>query len=306
MRRIFTIGETVYDVIFKNGQAVSSTAGGSMLNTSISLGRLGLPVSFISEIGMDTIGEMILQFLEHNGINTSTVYRFSEGKTALALAFLDENENADYTFYKVYPTKRLKINLPEIMPNDILLFGSFLSITEEVREPLMIVLNAAKEKGAIFIYDPNFRKPHLKELPFIKKYIHENILFADIVRGSNEDFELIFGTKNADDTFKVISKIRCPILIYTEGNKPVEVRKEGMNLSIPVPEIKLKSTIGAGDTFNSGIIYKLFSDGIEKKSIGTLSSESWRDIIDTSIKFAGKVCQSYDNFISLETAKQFR
>ena len=41
MRKIYTIGETVLDIIFKNGQPVASKAGGSMLNTAVSLGRRG-------------------------------------------------------------------------------------------------------------------------------------------------------------------------------------------------------------------------------------------------------------------------
>ena len=60
-----------------------------MLNTSVSLGRLGLPVSFISEIGEDHVGLNIVDFLIENNVDTSFVYRFRDGKTALALAFLN-------------------------------------------------------------------------------------------------------------------------------------------------------------------------------------------------------------------------
>ena len=63
MKKIYTIGETVYDIIFKNCQPIAAKAGGSMLNSSVSLGRLGLPVSFISEIGKDQVGGFIFVFL---------------------------------------------------------------------------------------------------------------------------------------------------------------------------------------------------------------------------------------------------
>ena len=53
MRKIYAIGETVCDLIFKDDKPLAAKAGGSMLNASISLGRLKLPVNFISEFGND-------------------------------------------------------------------------------------------------------------------------------------------------------------------------------------------------------------------------------------------------------------
>ncbi|MCD4705445.1 carbohydrate kinase, partial [bacterium] len=163
MQTIHTIGETLYDIIFKNNQPVSAKAGGAMLNTSVSLGRLDVPISFVSEIGEDQVGDLILDFLKNNNVDTNSIFRFRDGTTALALAFLDESENASYTFYKNYPDIRLDIKFPKINKNDIVLFGSFFAITHEVREKLLNFIKNAKEAGAIIIYDPNFRKPHIKD-----------------------------------------------------------------------------------------------------------------------------------------------
>ena len=70
MRKIFGIGETVLDIIFKDGQPQAAKAGGSVLNSAVSMGRMGLPVSFISEYGLDDVGELIDNFLNENGVNT--------------------------------------------------------------------------------------------------------------------------------------------------------------------------------------------------------------------------------------------
>ena len=88
MRKIYGIGETVLDIIFKGDQPQAAKAGGSVLNSVTSMGRMGLPVSFISEYGIDDVGELIDTFLNENGVNTSAVHRFSNGSTSLALAFL--------------------------------------------------------------------------------------------------------------------------------------------------------------------------------------------------------------------------
>ena len=98
MRKIYGIGETVLDIIFKDGQPQAAKAGGSVLNSVVSMGRMGLPVSFISEYGQDDVGILIDGFLKDNGVDTSSVHRFHDGSTSLALAFLDEKKRCTLHF----------------------------------------------------------------------------------------------------------------------------------------------------------------------------------------------------------------
>jgi fructokinase len=103
MPTVFTIGETILDIIFENGQPVAAKAGGSMLNSAVSLGRCGLQVEMLTELGEDKIGEMVKGFLNDNGVGTLFL-KLAEGfKTPVSLAFLDEKGNAQYSFYKQYP-----------------------------------------------------------------------------------------------------------------------------------------------------------------------------------------------------------
>ena len=113
MRKIYGIGETVLDIIFKDSQPQAAETGGSVLNSVVSIGRMGLPVCFISEYGIDDCGELVDNFLKHNGVDSSFVYRYKNANTSLALAFLDSAKNdAHYSFYKDFPGKRLDIDFP--------------------------------------------------------------------------------------------------------------------------------------------------------------------------------------------------
>ncbi len=306
MRKIYTIGETVYDIVFKSGKPVTAIPGGAMLNSSVSLGRLGLPVSYITELGNDEVGNMIFDFLNNNGVETSFVYRFEDGKTALSLAFLDEDEKASYSFYKQYPEKRLASGIPGQGEDDIVLFGSFFSLSDEVRVPLLSFIRKATGNSSIVIYDPNYRKPHGSELPHLKDYLKENISFADIVRGSDEDFRFICGAKNADEAFDFVRNSGCSILIFTTGDKNVEFRSEKLSFSVPVPEINIVSTIGAGDNFNAGIISGLFNSRIGIQNLNEVGLDLWRSIIEIGISFGSNVCGSYQNYISTELADEIR
>lgn len=305
MRKIYGIGETVFDIIFKNGQPQAAKPGGAMLNSTVSLGRIGLPAYFISEYGKDSVGNLIDDFLRVNGVRSDFVYRFTEGKTGLALAFLNERNDATYSFYKHYPDKRLDIEFPEVVQDDIILSGSIYAITSEIRERFRMFTKYAKKKRALLIYDPNFRPTHSSDLSRVLPLIIENMETAAIVRGSDEDFKNIFKCKTADEAWSVAGKY-CQCIVYTASSEGVYVRTPGFSGRFPVEKITPVSTIGAGDNFNAGMIAALYRDGITYDKIEKMGEKEWSRIISTGVKFATEVCLSYENYISGEFAEQFK
>jgi fructokinase len=305
MRKIYTIGETVLDILFKNNLPFTAKAGGSCLNSAVTLGRLKMPVYFLGEYGMDEVGSIIDSFLKQNNVSTQYVYRYYDGKSTLALAFLNENNDASYDFYKIYPVNRLMMDFPEIQQDDIILFGSIYAVTLEVRGKLMEFIRQANKKKAIVIYDPNFRKQHLHELHKLKPFILENMAHADIVRGSNEDFSFILGADHADEAYAETVK-HCSNLLYTANKSGVYVRTSQVTQTFPVVTIDPVSTIGAGDNFNAGVAYSLIRYNIMYKDLENLDERMWESIVETAVAFATHVCLSYDNYISEEFAEQFR
>jgi len=305
MRKIYGIGETVFDIIFKNGQPQAAKAGGSVLNSLVSMGRIGLPVSFISEYGRDEVGSLIDNFLIDNGVNTSIVHRFTEGSTALALAFLNEKNDATYTFYKDFPGKRLDIVFPEIKNDDIVQCGSFYAIWPEIREKFKRFISDAKSKGALILYDPNFRKTHLSELKILKPLIIENIEMATLVRGSDEDFLNVFGAKNADEAWDIV-RTYCKCLVYTANVEGVYVRTSSFSGKFPVKKISPVSTIGAGDNFNAGMLTSIYKNKISAIQLENTGEKEWSKIIGTAVDFATHVCLSYENYISQEFANEIK
>ena len=297
MSKIYTIGESLLDIIFKNKQPITSKAGGSMLNSAISLGRLNMDVSHISDIGKDAAGNLIDEFLEINNVKTTNITKYDCVKTTLALAFLDNNNNASYSFYKDNPNERF-LNIPEFKENDILLFGSNYAITKEIRNAIVEILCAAKQAKTIIIYDPNFRKNHLNVLNEVEDFIDENISYASIVKASDEDIENIFGINNMQEAYNIIKTAGCNNLIITENKKGVSLFTKNSMKHYDVPEINPVSTIGAGDSFSAGIIYALDKLALTNSDINNINILLWDKIIETGIAFASDVCMSYENYIS--------
>ena len=305
MRKIYAIGETLLDIIFKNNQPKTAKPGGAMLNSVISVGRMDLPVYFISEYGLDDSGNLIDSFLKDNGVSTTYVNRYDDANTALALAFLDEKNDAHYTFYKNRPSRELNTGFPKIEKNDIILCGSFYSIWKEIRTMFKGFISGAREKGALIIYDPNFRKSHLSELSDLKPMIFENMKMANIVRGSDEDFETIFGAKSANEAYNALKKY-CPQMVYTANTEGVYVRTPSFSGKFPVRRITPVSTIGAGDNFNAGMITSIYNNNISVGQLGNLTENDWEKVVSLAVEFATDVCLSYDNYISIELAKKLK
>ncbi|MGE5406636.1 MAG: carbohydrate kinase family protein [Methanosarcina sp.] len=302
MRKIYGIGETVLDIIFKNGQPQAAKAGGSVLNSAVSMGRMKLPVSFISEYGRDHVGKIIDEFLEINGVDTSNVHRYTDGSTSLALAFLNEKNDAQYDFYKNFPEKRLDIEFPRIYENDIVQCGSFFAIWPEIREKFRAFIESANKSGALILYDPNFRKSHLSDLATLKPLVIENMKYASLLRGSDEDFANIFDADSPDKAWKEVSSY-CNALVYTANAEGVYVRTPSFSGKFPVQKINPVSTIGAGDNFNAGMLTSIYRNNILKNDLVNLGEKDWRNIIETAVAFATHVCMSYENYISEEFAK---
>jgi fructokinase len=305
MRNVYAIGESLVDIIFSKGQPQAAKAGGSMLNTAVSLGRVGLPVFLITEYANDDVGNLIDGFLNENNVSTRHTARYDDGKTALALAFLDEKNDASYTFYKQYPKKRLVIDSPSITGEDMFLYGSIYSVTREIRTQFMKLVKSASAVKALLLYDPNFRKAHLHELKELKPLIIQNLGFASIIRASDEDCRNIFNTSGPDESWKTIREY-CQCLVYTANAEGVYVRTNSFSGNFPVKKIKPVSTIGAGDNFNAGLLASFYTLGIKSGDIPHLGNDEWEKIVSTAVDFASNVCLSYDNYIDLAFASKYR
>ena len=301
MRQIYAIGETVYDIIFREGIIVTGRPGGSMLNSAVSMGRAGLPVHFISEYGQDDIGAIVDSILLANSIDTRNVYRYTEGKTTVTIASLDKNNNAKYTFYRDAPKSRLGKAFPQLQKNDVLLFGSYYALAPEIRAKMVDFICQAKNVGAFIVYDPNYRTAHLHELEQLKPRLIENMQMASVIKGSEDDFNLIFGAKTVEEAFENTSKY-CKYLFYTMADKGVYFISEEQKIFVPSQKITPISTIGAGDNFSAGIIYSLYNHRILGDNLFELSDDSIKRIIETGIAFASDVCQSFDNYVSANFA----
>ena len=327
MARIIGIGETVLDILFKNDQPQAAIPGGSTFNSIISLGRAGMDCYIVTETGDDHIGDLTCKYLQHNGVSDTFVSRQQGMKSHLSLAFLNQQNDAQYVFYKDHASVRMQARELHCQPDDAVLFGSFFSINPAIRPAVKTMLQEANNAGATLYYDINFRKPHIADLPKVYDAIMENMALSSIVRASTEDLLTLFGTDHcplwqqenglqlaktlciadlgsADAAIveQAVSRLYqglirhyCQRFICTTGSGAVYLCTPQFYQTFTVNKIPTVSTVGAGDNFNAGFLYGLVKNGL---NISELTEHDWATCIEMGKRFAQDVCQSYENSIS--------
>lgn len=307
MRKIVGIGETVLDIIFRDDQPSAAIPGGSTFNAMISLGRTaardfpGTPVLMVTETGDDHVGDIVTSFMEENGVSTAAVTRNRGSQTHISLAFLDDDNNARYEFYKDHGSASLqaeKVTGLSFDKEDLVLFGSYFAINPRIRNYTRMLLQQAHGAGAVLYYDINFRKNHIADLPDTLGNIIENCTLSDVVRGSDEDFGYLFGTTDPVEIYERHISHLCPTFICTCGSGPVHVFAGGRHLTFPVPPVETVSTIGAGDNFNAGFLYAMLALGIGKETL--ITESCWKDVAGIAGQFSAEVCRSMFNYVGRE------
>ena len=249
-----------------------------------------------------------MAFLRENGVDASLVNSYKGTKSPISLAFLNDRNDAEYIFYKDHPHDRLDYVTPEISRDDIVMIGSYYAVNPVIRPQVAALLNAARDKGAIIYYDVNFRAAHADEVMKLTPNILENFEYADIVRGSREDFNVMYGMDSPDKVYNSEISFYCKKFVYTDGAADVELRGDGgLKKSYPVEAADTVSTIGAGDNFNAGLVYGLVRYGVTRDMMdGAIPERTWDKIIGCALAFSANCCKSIGNSIDTGFGKKMK
>jgi len=300
MRKVIGIGETVLDIIFRGDEPIGAVPGGSVYNSMISLGRSGVKAAFVSETGNDRVGRRIVNFLRENGVDGDSVCVYPESKSPVSLAFLNDDNDAEYLFYKDHPHDRLDFIYPDVAADDVVMYGSYYALNPVIRPQVKGFLEHARQRGAILYYDVNFRASHRDERVKLTSNLLENLELADIVRGSSEDFDVLFDRTDADTIYRSQIAFYTKKFLLTQGCDPVELRADGgLKKQYPVEKTSgVVSTIGAGDNFNAGLVYGLIRYGINRQTIEDgLTEQQWDKVVECAQQFSANVCKSLYNYV---------
>jgi len=296
---VYTLGEILIDVmtdkdIPRKHYITHGHPGGAMLNAAVSLARSGIKTILISETGNDKIASFLMDFLNKNNIQTACIKQYPDTLTSVALARLDAHKKPTYTFLKSYPHQRGLLCPDRFQSDDFLLFGSLYALDPDIRPEIRKILCTAAAAETVIMYDPNIRQAEQLTNNKCEEALFENLKFATIIKGSDEDFDAIFGRQSPEKHITALQNTNPEAVIFiTLGAQGALAAWKNQIIKKPAKKTKVVSTIGAGDGFNAGLLAEIVHSRISKAEL----SQHLEELLDSGIAFSAAVCNSADNYI---------
>ena len=256
-------GEALFDFF---AQAQSSTqagkvefkaiAGGSPFNVAVGLRRLGIESALFAGLSTDYLGRRLKQVLLDEGVSDRYLLDL-DAPTTLAMVALDANGSPAYSFRGEGCADRQvhSHHLPELGPEVRgLHVGSFSLVVQPSADTLLALVKRESGRRLISL-DPNVRLNPEPDIEVWRQRINELIPYADVIKVSDEDLELLYPGQDPQMIARSWLSQRCQLVFLTRGSQGASVfsREHGQR-SIPTSAVTVADTVGAGDTFQAAVI----------------------------------------------------
>ncbi len=269
---ILCCGEALIDMIpettSSGAEGYVPHSGGAVFNTAVALGRLGTKTGFLSGLSTDLFGEQLANDLRASGVDASSAIR-SDLPTTLAFVRL-KNGHATYTFYDENTAGRqLEPGSIADLPDHVsaLYLGGISLISEPCAE---FYADLAVREAAMraIVLDPNIRSGFIGNEARYRARLQRMIAVTDILKVSDEDLNWILpGETGLAEKAATLLMQGPQILILTRGSAGASAYlKSGRVVDVPAQEATVVDTVGAGDTFNAGVVAHLAREELLQKS----------------------------------------
>ncbi|WP_421701748.1 carbohydrate kinase family protein [Aliiroseovarius sp.] len=255
--------------------------GGAVFNTAVALGRLGVEAGLLTGLSTDMFGAQLTRALADSHVDATHVIR-SDRPTTLAFVQLT-NGQARYAFFDENSAGRMltPADLPAL-PDSIsaLYFGGISLACEPGADAYAALLACEGDTRAVMI-DPNIRPGFIQDEPTYRARLKAMIAASDIVKLSDEDLDwLIPGPEPVMQKAAGLSGQGASLVIVTRGSAGATgLLADGTQVTVPAQKAQVVDTVGAGDTFNAGVLAKL-------SELGRLSKEALRDLTSDEVEAA--------------------
>jgi len=269
---ILCCGEALIDMLPRqttaDEPAFAPYPGGAVFNTAIALGRLGAPSGFFSGLSTDLFGEMLQQALAASNVSATHAVQ-SARPTTLAFVKLVDGQ-ATYAFYDENTAMRMLTpgDLPDLPADISALFFGGISLVGEPCGSAFEALMIREAPSRVTMIDPNIRPSFITDEPAYRARINRMIALADIVKISDEDLHWICQDDSSDNIGALARDLLAqgPSLIcVTEGAKGARGITRTAEVTVSAPKVTVADTVGAGDTFNAGVLAALYQAGALSK-----------------------------------------
>jgi fructokinase len=288
---ILCCGDTLIDMLPRltvaGEPAFAPYVGGALFNSAIALGRLGATAGLLTGLSSDFFGKMLGAALAESHVDTRYAY-ISDRHTTLAFVRLVGGQ-ASYTFFDENSAGRmlLESDLPVLDPRiEAMLFGCMTLIAEPCGSTYEALMRR-EHKKRVTMLDPNIRRDFIPDKAAHMARLTRMIAMADIVKLSDEDLDWFGETGPQDEVAAGWLKRGPKLIVVTHGARGANAYSRHGKMSVSARKVDVVDTVGAGDTFNAGILASLENSGLlSKEALATLPEESIRQALDFAARVA--------------------
>ena len=267
---ILSCGEALIDMLPREGAGgeacFAPCPGGSVFNTAIALGRLGAPAGFLSGISTDLFGAVLTEALAAARVDASLAIR-SDRPTTLAFVRLIDGQ-ASYAFYDENTAGRMLApgDMPALPAQVQALFFGGISLAVEPCGAAYEALMLREAPHRLTMLDPNIRPGFIRDEGAYRARLDRMIAAADIVKLSDEDLRWLAGPGEIEPLARDLLAQRPKLVFITEGAVGAHGFSAHDSIFVPAQRVAVVDTVGAGDTFNAGVLAELHRAGMLSKT----------------------------------------
>ncbi len=288
---IVCCGEALIDFLPREGGTYQPLNGGSIFNTAIALGRLGVATGFFSGLSTDFFGDSLKQGLKASGVDLKYV-KIWDRPTTLAFVKFDGG-HARYSFFDDNSASRMlvKKDLPKLAAKVTALHFGSISLIPEPGGATLEVLMKRETKTRVISLDPNIRPSLIKNRRSHLARLNRLIAMCDILKISDEDVKWMTGKTDLTGAARKWLKAGTKIVAITKGGEGVEAFTKRFAISLPAVKVKLADTVGAGDTFTAGLLAALTRQKrLAKPELAAIGEEALREALSFAAQAAAITC----------------
>lgn len=267
---ILSCGEALIDMLPRQSTAgepaFAPHAGGAVFNTAIALGRLGAPSGFLSGISTDLFGEMLMEGLTASQVESRFAIRSARPTTLAFVKLVDGH--ASYAFYDENTAGRMlgAEDMPALPDSIEALFFGGISLPVEPCGTAYEALMTREAGRRLCMIDPNIRPGFIRDEPAYRARLGRMMALADIVKLSDEDLRWLEGPGEIAPLAQGLLARGPKLVLVTEGATGAHAFTAGLALFEPSRRVSVVDTVGAGDTFNAGVLAALHRAGALSKA----------------------------------------
>ncbi len=262
---ILCCGEALIDMLpaggdDTGGMLLRPVPGGAVFNTARALGRLGVRAGYFGGLSSDCHGDMLREALACAGVDASLA-PIADRPTTLAFVQV-RNGQARYVFYDENTAGRMlsPADLPALPAEAGVLFFGGISLAAEPCGSAFEALLVCEAGRRLIMLDPNIRPAFIRDERAYRARLARLIARVDILKISVEDLAWLAGS-DAPEAARAFLDAGPALVVLTRGGaQAMAFSRAGLARAAP-PRVEIADTIGAGDTFNAGLLAALAGQG---------------------------------------------